>query len=42
MVTLPEVMSEKGPALVNICVDHTHNVLPMVPPGAANLQMIGG
>ena len=42
MVTLPQVMSENGPALVNICVDHAHNVLPMVPPGAANLQMIGG
>ena len=42
MGALPEVMSEEGPALVNIYVDHEHNVLPMVPPGAANLQMIGG
>jgi len=42
MTTLPQVMSQDGPALVNIAVEHSHNVLPMVPPGAANLQMIGG
>ncbi len=42
LLTLPQVMSQNGPALVNIAVEHHHNVLPMVPPGAANLEMIGG
>ncbi|MFP4014293.1 MAG: acetolactate synthase large subunit [Chitinispirillaceae bacterium] len=42
LLTLPQVMSRKGPALVNITIEHSHNVLPMVPPGAANLEMIGG
>lgn len=42
LLTLPQVMSQKGPALVNIAIEHSHNVLPMVPPGAANMEMIGG
>lgn len=40
--TLAEILSEKGPYLINIPIRQTENVLPMVPPGAANTEMIGG
>ncbi|MFP4681459.1 MAG: biosynthetic-type acetolactate synthase large subunit [Chitinispirillaceae bacterium] len=42
LLALPQVMTQKGPAMVNIAVEHSHNVLPMVPPGGANMEMIGG
>lgn len=38
---LSSVLSENGPCLINIPIQETSNVLPMVPPGAANHEMIG-
>lgn len=40
--TLKAFLSAKGPGLVNIPINPTANVFPMVPPGASNTQMIGG
>lgn len=37
---LDEVLATPGPALVNVPIPATANVLPMVPPGAANRDMI--
>ena len=37
---LLEAFSCPGPSIVDICVDETQNVLPIVPPGAANRDMI--
>lgn len=42
MATVGRVLSETGPSLVNVPVHHAHNVLPMVPPGKANREMIIG
>ena len=39
---LERAMSHKGPFLAEIMVDETANVFPMVPPGSANRNMIGG
>jgi acetolactate synthase-1/2/3 large subunit len=39
---LPEMLSQKGPAFINIIIPHEYNVLPMVPPNAANRESIGG
>lgn len=39
--TLKQILSEKGPAFINIIISPEHNVLPMVPPGAANSESIG-
>lgn len=39
---LQKALSEKGPCFVNIPIRHDLNVLPMVPPGAANYDSIGG
>ena len=39
---LRAALSAPGPCLVNAPVHETENVLPMVPPGAANREMIGG
>lgn len=38
---LGSVLSENGPCLINIPIQETSNVLPIVPPGAANHEMIG-
>jgi acetolactate synthase-1/2/3 large subunit len=38
---LERALREPGPCLINVPVESGHNVYPMVPPGAANLQMIG-
>jgi acetolactate synthase-1/2/3 large subunit len=38
---LSSVLSENGPCLINIPIQETSNVLPIVPPGAANHEMIG-
>ena len=35
-------LTEPGPCLINVPIDHTENVFPMVPPGKANYEMIGG
>lgn len=37
---LGEVLATSGPALVNVPIPASANVLPMVPPGAANRDMI--
>jgi acetolactate synthase-1/2/3 large subunit len=39
---LADALGEPGPALVNVPIDADENVYPMVPPGAANRDMIGG
>ncbi len=39
---LAETLAKPGPWIVNIPIDPSANVLPMVPPGAANNKMIGG
>lgn len=38
---VPGLLSQKGPAFINIIIPHKYNVLPMVPPGAANRDTIG-
>jgi acetolactate synthase-1/2/3 large subunit len=40
--TLARALGEPGPTLVNVPIDADENVYPMVPPGAANRDMIGG
>ena len=39
---LKEVLSKKGPYVISIPINETENVYPMVAPGAANTEMIGG
>jgi acetolactate synthase I/II/III large subunit len=38
---LERALKEPGPCLINVPIESEHNVYPMVPPGAANLKMIG-
>jgi acetolactate synthase I/II/III large subunit len=38
---LERAIKDPGPCLINVPIESAHNVYPMVPPGAANLQMIG-
>ncbi len=38
---LRELLEDKEPSLIHISVDINHFVLPIVPPGAANHEMIG-
>jgi len=38
---LKEALSKPGPCLVNIPIDPDENVFPIVPPGAANTEMLG-
>jgi acetolactate synthase-1/2/3 large subunit len=38
---LSRALSESGPCFVNVPIHHELNVLPMVPPGAANYESIG-
>jgi len=40
--TIAKALAEHGPSLINIPVDLNEDVYPMVPPGAANREMIGG
>lgn len=40
--TLARALSEPGPCVVNAPIDFSENVFPMVPPGGANRDMIGG
>ena len=39
---LEEILSKKGPYVINILIEETENVLPMVAPGKSNTEMIGG
>lgn len=39
---LEQALREPGPALINVPIRGDENVYPMVPPGAANREMIGG
>ncbi len=40
--TLSRAFAHKGPCLINAPIDASEHVYPMVPPGAANKDMIGG
>jgi acetolactate synthase-1/2/3 large subunit len=40
--TLARALSRKGPCLIHAPIDVNEKVYPMVPPGAANNEMIGG
>jgi len=37
-----KALTEPGPCLINVPIDYAENVFPMVPPGKANYEMIGG
>ncbi|MCP3927444.1 MAG: biosynthetic-type acetolactate synthase large subunit [Desulfobacterales bacterium] len=37
---LQEIMKAEGPTLIEVDIDPNENVYPMVPPGAANIEMI--
>lgn len=39
---LGHVLAKKGPCLINVPIDVEEKVYPMVPPGAANKDMLGG
>jgi acetolactate synthase-1/2/3 large subunit len=40
MKTIELMLKEKGPCIIDVPIDHNENVFPMVPPGAANREMI--
>jgi acetolactate synthase-1/2/3 large subunit len=40
--TLARALSEPGPCLIHAAIDAQEKVYPMVPPGAANTDMIEG
>jgi acetolactate synthase-1/2/3 large subunit len=40
--TLARAFRERGPCLIHVPIDVNEKVYPMVPPGAANKDMIGG
>ena len=40
--TLHEALRKPGPCLIHVSIDRKEFVYPMVPPGAANKEMIGG
>lgn len=39
---LSKALSEKKPCFINVPINHSHNVMPIVPPGAANIESIEG
>jgi acetolactate synthase-1/2/3 large subunit len=39
---LRDALTTRGPCLIHASIDVEDQVLPMVPPGAANKEMIGG
>ncbi|CAH1690632.1 acetohydroxy acid synthase I subunit IlvB [Hyphomicrobiales bacterium] len=41
LASLANALSEPGPCLIHASIDALHKVYPMVPPGAANREMIG-
>ena len=40
--TIQQALGYTGPTLIDAPIQHDINVYPMVPPGASNLEMIGG
>ncbi|HEY3588734.1 MAG TPA: acetolactate synthase large subunit [Buttiauxella sp.] len=40
-LALQEAISRPGPCLIHVRIDASEKVFPMVPPGAANIEMIG-
>lgn len=38
---LEELLLIEGPCLINVPIDETENIFPMVPPGKSNTEMIG-
>ena len=40
--TLAEALAEPGPSLIHVPISPDAPVYPIVPPGAANIEMIGG
>ncbi|WP_258397536.1 thiamine pyrophosphate-dependent enzyme, partial [Lonsdalea populi] len=38
---LRKILNQPGPALIHALIDVNEKVYPMVPPGAANIEMIG-
>ena len=42
IASLAEALETPGPCLINVPIDAEENVFPMVPPGGANRDMIGG
>ena len=38
---LQEALAQPGPCLINLPIDPDENVFPIVPPGAANVEMLG-
>jgi acetolactate synthase-1/2/3 large subunit len=40
--TLARALQERGPCLIHAPIDVQEKVYPMVPPGAANTDMLGG
>ncbi len=42
LATLAHALAEPGPCLVHVPIEATEMVFPMVPPGGANRDMIGG
>ena len=40
-MALESIMNKKGPCLIHALIDVSQKVYPMVPPGAANIDMIG-
>ncbi|MEF3926112.1 hypothetical protein U9X49_27265, partial [Escherichia coli] len=39
--SLQEIINRPGPALIHVRIDAEEKVYPMVPPGAANTEMVG-
>lgn len=39
---LKDIINSKGPILINIPIEQSENVYPIVPPGKSNTEMIGG
>ena len=39
---MQKALNTPGPCVVNVPISETEMVFPMVPPGAANKEMIGG
>lgn len=42
MEAMARAFTQPGPALINVPIEQTEDVYPMVPPGAPNKEMIGG
>lgn len=42
VAALGKAFDHKGPCLIHISIDPAERVYPMVPPGSANIEMIGG